>query len=270
MRAASYTASAASCDEHTSTSVPMTSVCSSWDHPPETLTLASDEVHVWRAGLDRPKARVESLLHTLAPDEKARAERFHFEKDRDSFIVARVTLKRVLGRYLGLPPAKLRFSYNAYGKPALANNSGADALRFNLSHSHQLMICAVTCGRDIGIDLEHLRSDLAELQIAEQFFSSQEVAVLCALPVEQQTKAFFNCWTRKEAYTKARGEGLSFALNQFDVQLAPGESAALLRNRGDAREVSRWSLQELIPAPDYVGALAVEGHAWRLECWQWP
>ncbi len=131
------------------------------------------------------------------------------------------------------------------------------------------MICAVTCGRDIGIDLEHLRSDLAELQIAEQFFSSQEVAVLCALPVEQQTKAFFNCWTRKEAYIKARGEGLSFALNQFDVQLAPGEPAALLRNRGDAREVSRWSLQELIPAPDYVGALAVEGHAWRLECWQW-
>jgi 4'-phosphopantetheinyl transferase len=169
-----------------------------------------------------------------------------------------------------LPPAQLRFSYNAWGKPALTNDSGADALRFNLSHSHQLMICAVTCGRDIGIDLEHLRSDLAQLQIAEQFFSSQEVAVLSALPVEQQTKAFFNCWTRKEAYIKARGEGLSFALDQFDVQFAPGESAALLRNRGDAREVSRWSLQELTPAPGYVGALAVEGHAWRLECWQWP
>jgi 4'-phosphopantetheinyl transferase len=122
----------------------------------------------------------------------------------------------------------------------------------------------------VGIDLEYIRSDLAVEQIAERFFSRREIATLRALPIDLRTYAFFLCWTRKEAYIKARGEGLSLPLDQFDVSLIPGEPAALLNTQRDLYEVSRWSLQELTPAPGYAAALAVEGHGWHLACWQWP
>jgi 4'-phosphopantetheinyl transferase len=122
----------------------------------------------------------------------------------------------------------------------------------------------------VGIDLERIRFDLAVAEIAERFFSRREVAMLRTLPTELQRQAFFRCWTRKEAYIKARGEGLSLLLDQFDVSLAPGEPAAILGTQRDPSEASRWSLQKLTPAPGYVAALAVEGHGWRLTCWQWP
>jgi 4'-phosphopantetheinyl transferase len=129
---------------------------------------------------------------------------------------------------------------------------------------------AVTRGREIGIDLECIRFDLEVEKIAERFFSRREAATLRTLPPEVQRQAFFLCWTRKEAYFKARGEGLSLPLDQFDVSLIPGEPAALLSTQRDPYEVSRWSLQELTPAPGYAAALAVEGHGWGLACWQWP
>jgi 4'-phosphopantetheinyl transferase len=122
----------------------------------------------------------------------------------------------------------------------------------------------------VGIDLERIRSDLAVAEIAERFFSRREVAMLRALPTEEQREAFFRTWTRKEAYLKARGEGLSVPLDQFDVSLVPGEPAAVRDTQPDVSEASRWSLQELTPAPGYVAALAVEGQGWRLACWQWP
>jgi 4'-phosphopantetheinyl transferase len=122
----------------------------------------------------------------------------------------------------------------------------------------------------VGIDLEYIRSDLQVEQLAERFFSRREIATLRTLPPEVQRQAFFLCWTRKEAYLKARGEGLSLPLDQFDVSLIPGEPAALLSTQRDPYEVSRWSLQELTPAPGYAAALAVEGHGWGLACWQWP
>jgi 4'-phosphopantetheinyl transferase len=122
----------------------------------------------------------------------------------------------------------------------------------------------------VGIDLERIRFDLAVLEIAERFFSRRELAMLRALPTELQREAFYRCWTRKEAYIKARGEGLSLPLDQFDVSLAPGEPAAVLGTQHDPSEASRWSLRELTPAPGYFAALAVEGHDWGLTCWQWP
>jgi 4'-phosphopantetheinyl transferase len=122
----------------------------------------------------------------------------------------------------------------------------------------------------VGIDLERVRFDLAVVEIAERFFSQREVAILRALPADEQRQAFFRCWTRKEAYIKARGEGLSLPLDQFDVSLAPGEPAAVLGTQRDPSEAARWSLLELDPAPGYVAALAVEGRSWRLTCWQWP
>jgi len=231
--------------------------------------LGDDEVHVWRAALNIKESRVQSLRRTLTADERARAERFHFQQDREHFIVARGLLRAILGRYLDVDPSQLRFSYSPYGKPSLARESGGGDLCFNLSHAGGLALYAVTRGRDIGIDVERIRADLADEQVAERFFSPREVAALRALSGNMQPLAFFNCWTRKEAYIKARGEGLSLPLDQFDVSLAPGEPAALLRINGNAQEASRWFLQELAPSPVYAAAVAVGGCDWRLKCWQW-
>ena len=241
----------------------------SWAPPLGTLTLGSNEVHVWQAALDVKASDVQRLQQILSPDERARAGRFYFRKDREHFIVARGVLRVILGRYLGMDPNQIRFSYSPHGKPALAGDSRRNAFHFNLSHSHGLVLYAFTRARELGIDIEHIRPDFASEQIAEHFFSHREVAALRALPAPKQTEAFFNCWTRKEAYIKARGEGLSLPLDQFQVSLVPGEPAALLSTNGDPQETSRWSLQTLDPGHGYVAALAVERRDWRLKCWQW-
>jgi len=232
--------------------------------------LGCDEVHVWRAALDQTSSQIQSFLHTLAADEQARAGRFYFETDRERFIVARGLLRAILGGYLNRAPEGLSFCYSSHGKPALTGESGGDAIRFNVAHSHEVALYAVTRGRQLGIDVERIRFDLSVAEIAERFFSPREVATLRALPAELQRQAFFHCWTRKEAYIKARGQGLSLPLDQFDVSLAPGEPVAVLGTQQDPSEASHWSLQELTPAAGYVAALAVEGHGWRLTCWQWP
>src|ERR1035437_1708303 len=249
---------------------PITSPVPPWRSPPETLVLGSDEVHVWRATLDQTPSQMQSFLHNLAADEQARAERFYFERDREHFIVARGVLRAILGGYLNKAPECLSFCYSSHGKPALAGESDRDAIRFNVAHSHGVALYAVTRGREVGIDLERIRFDLAVAEIAERFFSAREVAMLQTLPTEIQRQAFFRCWTRKEAYIKARGEGLSLPLDQFDVSLIPGEPAALLSTQPDSDEAVRWSLKELTLASGYVAALAVEGRGWTLSCWQWP
>jgi len=251
-------------------STPTLTADTSWSSPSKNLILGDDEVHVWRAALNIKESRVQSLRRTLTADERARAERFHFQKDREHFIVARGLLRAILGRYLDVEPSQLRFSYSPYGKPSLAGEFNADALCFNLSHADGLALYAVTRGRQLGIDIERVRAELADEQVAERFFSPREVAVLRALSGNMQPQAFFNCWTRKEAYIKARGEGLSLPLDQFDVSLAPGEPAALLRTSGDSQEAFRWLLRELAPGLGFVAALAVKGQSWQLKCYQWP
>jgi len=241
-----------------------------WLPPPADLTLSSNDVHVWRATLDQPVTRVQQLAQTLSDDERMRAERFHFEQDRKRFIVSHGILRTILSCYVGIEPSRLQFCYRSQGKPYLTQRFDGGTLRFNLAHSHELALYAFTRGREIGIDLERVRAEVACEQIAARFFSPRESATLRALPATVKQKAFFTCWTRKEAYIKARGEGLSLPLDQFDVSLAPGEPAALLNMRGGPMESSRWSLQELILGPGYVAALAVEGHGWRLACWEWP
>ena len=250
--------------------VPITSTAPLWGFPPATIILGSNEVHVWRAALDEPPPQIDSFLHTLAADEQTRAERFYFQRDRERFITARGVLRAILGLYLNRAPKCLSFCYSSHGKPALAWESGGDAIRFNMSHSHGVALYAVARGREVGIDLEFIRRDLEVEQIAERFFSRRETATLRALPTDLRKYAFFLCWTRKEAYIKARGEGLSLPLDQFDVSLIPGEPAALLSAQPDSDEALRWSLQELTLASGYVAALAVEGRGWSLSCWQWP
>ena len=240
-----------------------------WISPPLGLKLSGSEVHVWRAELVRSQACEERLLATLTGDEQDRANRFHFKHDRSHFINARGILRDILGRYLDTRANDLRFEYTKYGKPSLAREFGGSALSFNLSHSKGVALFAFTIGRDLGIDLEWIRADVADEQIAEHFFSDQEVRALRALDAGEQAEAFFNCWTRKEAYIKAIGEGLSMPLSRFAVSLKPGDTAALLYTGGGSKETSRWKLLELFPGSGFAGAVAVEGHDWQLKCWQW-
>lgn len=228
-----------------------------------------DVVHVWRASLDVAPSSLEALATTLSPDESARAARFARPMDRDRYVAARGILRDVLGRYMGRPAAAVRIRYGPHGKPELERESDAPRLQFNLSHAAGLALFAVADSRRVGVDVERVDPALAKERIPEQFFSPREVTALRALPAALQPEAFFTCWTRKEAYVKARGAGLSLRLDQFDVALAPGEPAALLRTDDDPLEAARWSLWALTPGPGYVGALAVEGSGASLELREW-
>ncbi|HYV83682.1 MAG TPA: 4'-phosphopantetheinyl transferase superfamily protein [Pyrinomonadaceae bacterium] len=226
---------------------------STWTGPPPSPSLETGTVHVWRISLDQPDDRLDRFRQTLDPDELNRASRFHFEKHRRHFIVARGFLRSVVASYLETLPETLRFSYGAYGKPELASEH---VLRFNLSHSHEVALLAIALDAELGVDVEQIRADFASEEIARRFFSRAEVEVFNALPQEEQVAAFFRCWTRKEAYIKAIGKGLSQALDAFDVTLAPGVQAELLRAEED--DVSRWLLYEIDVGEGYAGALAVE------------
>jgi 4'-phosphopantetheinyl transferase len=203
----------------------------------------------------------------LTADEVSRADRFHFAKDRAHYIVARGLLRRLLAGYLRTGPADLRFAYAEKGKPALAE-SQRSLLNFNLAHANGRAIYVFSIGRELGVDLEFIRADLTGEKLAERFFSRAEIAALRAVPPELRQHAFFACWTRKEAYLKARGDGLSLPLDAFDVSLAPGEPAALLKNNADEGEVARWEMQAIPVTAGYVAALVVEGHGWRLKTFQ--
>jgi 4'-phosphopantetheinyl transferase len=233
-------------------------------HPPPLMT---DAVHVWRIALEVGNPLLTRLREILTDDERRRAARFHFEKDRHHFTAARGTMRILLAGYLARPPEEVRFAYSNYGKPRLADESN---LRFNLTHSHGLALLAVTRGREIGVDVERLREmERDGEQLAERFFSPREAAVLRSLPTRLRREAFFHCWTRKEAYIKAHGMGLSLPLDQFEVSLHPDEPAALLATQHDPPEVQRWSLRSLFPGEGYVATVAVEGHLWRLWCGDW-
>jgi 4'-phosphopantetheinyl transferase len=240
-----------------------------WGRAPDAPAAGEGEVHVWSAPLDPPEEAVRLYGALLAPDERARAERFRFERDRRRFTVARGVLRSMLGRYLELDPRRVEFLYESHGKPALAGEAAGAGLRFNVSHSGEMALYAVSGGRELGVDVEEVRSMEDGLDIAERFFSASEVAAFRALPAELRDDAFFNCWTRKEAFIKAVGEGLSFPLHVFDVSLAPGEPARLLASR-DPDQAERWSLRGLPdPAPGYRAAVVVEGEGWSLRCWRW-
>ena len=237
-----------------------------WQKLDPNIDLGRDEIHVWRAKLDRPLQDAHSALPCLPKDERARAMRFHFDDHRRDFIVARTFLRSVLARYLDQDCSQIKFEYSRYGKPAIAACRHAAPLFFNLTHSHQLALLAVTGQGEIGIDAEFIRA--VDDGIAERYFSRAEVADLRALPCALQNEAFFNCWTRKEAYIKARGEGLSLPLDDFDVSLAPGAPAAILAVRS-GEEASLWRLEHLHPGPGYVGALAIRALKTELKFWDW-
>jgi len=234
-----------------------------WTEPPQSPSLEAGTVHVWRIALDQPEESVRSFRRMLEPDELNRAGRFHFEIHRRHFIVARGFLRSVVARYLETEPETLRFSYGVYGKPELASEH---VLRFNLSHSHEVALLAVTRDEELGVDVEHIRADFASEEIARRFFSRAEVEVFNALPKEEQVAAFLRCWTRKEAYIKAIGKGLSQPLDEFDVTLGPDVEPALLRVEGD--DASRWLLTDLNAGTGYAAALAIPTPITTIRCFR--
>jgi 4'-phosphopantetheinyl transferase len=241
-----------------------------WHPSAEPPPLPRDAVHVWRFTLERSLGELARLRQVLLPQEQQRGDRFHFDRDRRHFIAGRGLLRVILGHYLGRAPEALRFCYGPQGKPALQGEQGPDELRFNLSHSHGLALLALARGRDLGVDVEQVRDNVQTDGLAQRFFAPAEVAVLRSLPQEQRLRGFFRCWTRKEAYIKAKGGGLSLPLDRFVVSLRPDEPACLLATLDDLADASRWHMEHLDPGEDFIGAVLVEGPCRHLWCGQWP
>src|SRR5262245_12475735 len=231
--------------------------------------LGADEAHVWTASLDQPANVVAKLAPLLSRDEYQRAMRYYRPVDRDRFIVGRGVLRKIISAYLALPAGQLRFTYNEYGKPAVSDDQNDRALNFNLSHSGELALYAVTRERVVGIDIEYIRKNFATLEIAEHFFSMDELAALKSLPVDLRTTGFFTCWSRKEAFIKAKGMGVSYPLGRFTVSLAPDEPPALLKVDDDEREAGQWKMYELRPGAGYVATMLVTEPQISLKYYHW-
>jgi 4'-phosphopantetheinyl transferase len=225
--------------------------------------LPSGEIHVWSSALELDSESIGAWEAVLSQDERCRANRFRFGKDYVEFVLARSLLRCLIGSYLGLEAATIQFVYSPFGKPAIHPDLEPKGLRFNVSHSHGEALFAFSHNREVGIDLEFIPHEWDGSSLSQHFFSSRENEQLQTLADIEQKQAFFRCWTRKEAYIKARGEGLSLALNQFDVSLLAEEKAALLEVRPDAQEVNRWKMQDVAVKSNYAGALVAEGQDWN-------
>ncbi|BAY94809.1 MULTISPECIES: 4'-phosphopantetheinyl transferase HetI [unclassified Tolypothrix] len=232
-----------------------------WLPSPREVTLSPNEVHVWCINLDKSVEELQYLATILSSDEFARAERFYFPEHRQRFIAGRGSLRTILSCYLGISPQEVQFDYEPRGKPLLASKFSYSGLTFNLSHSQNLALCAVSQNRQIGIDLEYIRpmSDLESL--AQRFFLPGEYDLVRSLSPEQQSSVFFRYWTCKEAYLKATGEGIA-QLEQIEISLTPTASAKL-------QTVTGWSLLEIPAADNYAAAVVVAGVGWDLKCWQY-
>jgi 4'-phosphopantetheinyl transferase len=222
-----------------------------WSKSPGAIKLPENEVHIWRARLDAEPTEYSRLRQFLSEDEIVRANRFVFPRDRDHFIVGRGKLRELLGSYRQLPPQSFRFVTGKFGKPSLADQKD---LRFNVTHSYGLALYAFAVERELGIDAERIRPDFGGEEIAERYFSATEQNELRELPAELRPAAFFLCWTRKEAYIKARGDGLQVSLASFDVSLTPGKPETL-----QSSDKHRWNLNSFTPAPEYAAAMVTEG-----------
>lgn len=212
------------------------------------------DIHAWHVALDREQEEIARFESTLSDEEKARADRFHFQNDRSRFVVARGFLRALLGGYLQLSPAALEITYGEHGKPALAAPAVSSGLSFNVSHSASLAVYAISRNRNLGIDVEYVRPEAAGENIAERYFAAREFSELRKLPPEAKVRGFFNCWTRKEAYLKATGLGLRIPLDSFVVSLAPGQPAQFLEGVEPC-----WHLSAYEPVEGYAAAIAHDG-----------
>jgi 4'-phosphopantetheinyl transferase len=225
---------------------------------PENLNLSDDEVCIFSALLDLPLMRLQSLGKTLSADERHRATRFHFEKDRSRFVAGRGILREILGRLVDASPDDLIFSYGVHGKPRLAMPNEKKFVHFNLAHSDSLFVLAVSRLHEVGIDMERIRPIREVRNIAMQCFSEHERKWWRLLPDGKKIEGFFNCWVRKEALLKARGSGINESLNKIDVLFA-----------GDFPNCAEWTFRSLMPALNYATVLAVGCKSLPVNCWNW-
>ncbi len=236
-----------------------------WRTAPDEIELAPDVVDVWLLDLAQPEDVRARLWSLLSADERERAQRFAFDVHRHRFVVGRGVLRLLLGKYLNMPPQEVVLAYGEQDKPFLSHSE----LEFNVSHSEDVALLAFAWGRAVGVDVEAIRPLSDADSVARISFSKKEYGEYTAVPDAQKPQAFYNCWTRKEAFIKAVGSGLSYPLDSFDVSFLPGEPAQLLQIQGSPAEAAKWRLQALDPVADYVGAIIVYGQDWRLNCWQW-
>lgn len=223
-----------------------------WQQGPIQVQLQDNTVHVWLVGLPQADAIPEALYTSLAPEEQQQADRFHFDKDRNNYIVAHAALRDLLQRYTGIDSQQLQFELNAYKKPGL-HTSHHQSISFNLSHSYDFALIAFADQVDIGVDIELCRADIDLQSMAERFFSPAEVNDLLSLPSSDQLSGFYNAWTRKEAFIKAVGKGLSYPLDKFQVSLCPGQDARLIKIESGVAE--DWFMANLDTPEGYKGAV---------------
>jgi 4'-phosphopantetheinyl transferase len=249
-----------------------------WPSPPANPPLAGNEIHVWATTLAVEPAILEKLTATLTPDEKERANRFKFEHLRNRYIAGRGALRENLARYVGEDAAALRFEYLENGKPVLTREFASAGIHFNLAHTGDLALVAITRIGLVGVDVESVRTIKNADELVARFFSKREDELFQKVPAEQKPVAFFNLWTRKEALLKATGEGITRSLNLVEVSFLPGEPARLLAISGDAKAAEAWQLKELSPAKEFAGAVAVQAGTSNIQlgdaelvvkCWKW-
>jgi len=228
-----------------------------WSLPPDHLSLGTSDVHVWAAHLDPPTEELVRFAASLSRDEQERAARFRFERHRIRFIAARGVLRSILATHLDCAPHELQFEYGRNGKPVLATPFADIGLSFNLAHSEDLALIAVTRAKSIGVDVEQIRPVTDVDELVTRFFSPCESALFQTLPTTQKDAAFFNLWTRKEAWLKATGEGIAHSLNRVEVTFLPDEPARLVALPENSGPSEAWVIRELLPARGFVGAVAL-------------
>jgi 4'-phosphopantetheinyl transferase len=233
---------------------------------PGPAALSASDVHVWSVELDAWLPEIRSLQALLSAEERARAAKFVFGKDGARFVLRRALLRQILGGYAGQKPGLLKFDHTVQGRPLLAHESGGDTLRFSLSHAGGLVLVAVARQRQIGIDVERVREGFEWRPMLDTVFSEAEGIAFNVLPEAQKTGAFFNAWTRKEAYLKATGEGIATSLRQVEMSL---RAQKIMRIGGDVAAAAAWSLRDWAPAPGFIASLVVHGHDWRLTLGRW-
>jgi 4'-phosphopantetheinyl transferase len=232
--------------------------------PQEGSSLDADEIHLWRASLDPPGELVAALRRVLSPDERERVRRLRSSRNRRRVAVSRGLLRRLLAGYAGVAAHELRFSYGPWGKPALAPLPRGMDLRFNVAHSAELIVVAITRARPVGVDVERIRPLRNLERLARRHLSSREWAAFRRVPEARRTEAFFDFWTREEAFCKAMGRGLPLRPQRIEMARVSGRPASVPAVDAAAEEASAWCLRHFEPAPGYVGALAVRGRRGRV------
>jgi 4'-phosphopantetheinyl transferase len=238
-----------------------------WSAGPAQPVLQDAEVHVWAVPLDLSAEEIAACLKVLDSSEQERAARRRFEPHRSRFIAARASLRMVLARYVKTTPEEIQFAYGPHGKPSLQFPT-SPVLEFNATDSDDLVLVAVTAAGPVGVDVERIRALKDADALVKRFFSPRENDLFQKLPEEQKPVAFFNLWTRKEAFLKGTGEGISHSLNRVEVSFLPGKPAAFLPG-ATLEGLARWALQELVPAEGFAAALATRFPPSGIQCWRW-